>query len=173
MTGDERNPLELAADLLVFAPIGLAMVAKELLPELARRGRDELGRQVPVARIVGQFAVRQGQKEAGAAAERARQQVETLAKLWWRGAEDGPAPAAPATDAAPAAARSTATPAGPRSGPGAADLAIPEYDSLSASQVVPRLQGLTAEELEEVRAYEVAHRGRRTILGRIEQLAGT
>jgi hypothetical protein len=50
------------------------------------------------------------------------------------------------------------------------DLAIPDYDSLAASQVVPRLAGLTGDELESVRAYESAHRGRTTILTRIAQL---
>jgi hypothetical protein len=49
-------------------------------------------------------------------------------------------------------------------------LAIPGYDSLSASQVVQRLEGLSAEELEEVRDHEADHRQRRTILHRIEQL---
>ncbi len=52
----------------------------------------------------------------------------------------------------------------------AAALAIPDYDSLSASQVVPRLAGLSAQELEAVRQYEAAHRARRTILGRVAQL---
>jgi hypothetical protein len=47
---------------------------------------------------------------------------------------------------------------------------IPDYDSLAASQVVPRLGGLTAEELETVRRYEAAHRSRTTILTRIAQL---
>lgn len=161
MAEDERNPLELAADLLVFAPLGLVMAARELLPGLAQRGREELQRQVPMARLVGQFAVRHGQQEAGAAAERARLQVEMLAKQWWRGPESGPD--APSSAPVP--------PPGPRSGPGAAELAIPDYDSLSASQVLPRLVGLDAGELEAVRAYEAAHRGRRTVLGRIEQLA--
>ena len=40
----------------------------------------------------------------------------------------------------------------------------------SASQVVPRLAGLTTEELEAVRLYEASHRARRTILGRVAQL---
>ena len=52
----------------------------------------------------------------------------------------------------------------------AAGLAIPDYDSLAASQVVPRLAGLAADELEAVRRYEAAHRGRRTILARVAQL---
>jgi hypothetical protein len=53
-----------------------------------------------------------------------------------------------------------------------ADLAIPGYDTLSASQVVERLAGLPADDLDEVRGYEAAHRNRRTILGKIDQLRG-
>jgi len=49
-------------------------------------------------------------------------------------------------------------------------LAIPGYDSLSASQVVQRLEGLSPAELEEVRVHEATHRQRRTILHRVEQL---
>jgi hypothetical protein len=49
-------------------------------------------------------------------------------------------------------------------------LAIPGYDSLSAFQVVQRLAGLESHELEAVRAYESAGRGRRTILTKISQL---
>jgi len=52
----------------------------------------------------------------------------------------------------------------------AADLAIPDYDNLSASQVVPRLDGLTPAELEAVGRYERAQRHRKTILNRIAQL---
>lgn len=56
--------------------------------------------------------------------------------------------------------------------PAAEELAIPGYDSLSASQVVQRLAGLSGQELVAVGAYERAHRGRRTILNRIDQLQG-
>ena len=52
----------------------------------------------------------------------------------------------------------------------AATLAIPDYDSLSASQVVPRLESLSADELDAVRGYESSHRGRKTILNKIDQL---
>ncbi len=51
-------------------------------------------------------------------------------------------------------------------------LAIPGYDSLSASQVVSRLAGLTAPELDDVAAYEAVNRGRRTVMTRIRQLQG-
>lgn len=50
------------------------------------------------------------------------------------------------------------------------DLAIPGYDSLSASQVVRRLDSLGPDELEAVERYEAASRGRRTILHRIHQI---
>jgi hypothetical protein len=60
--------------------------------------------------------------------------------------------------------------AGSRPAPLATELAIPDYDSLSASQVVPRLAGLSRQELEAVRTYEQAHRARKTILNRVAQL---
>ena len=59
------------------------------------------------------------------------------------------------------------------SGPDAAALAIPGYDSLSASQVVQRLAGLSRPELAAVGEYETAHRARRTVLTRISQLQGS
>ena len=70
-------------------------------------------------------------------------------------------------DAASGAANMNAQPAGRES----EHLAIPGYDELAASQVVERLVGLSRAELDEVRRYEAAHRNRRTILGKIEQLA--
>jgi hypothetical protein len=56
--------------------------------------------------------------------------------------------------------------------PDAAGLAIPGYDSLSASQVVQRLDGLSGDELAAVGEYESAHRARRTVLTRVSQLQG-
>jgi hypothetical protein len=56
------------------------------------------------------------------------------------------------------------------SDPASSPLAIPGFDTLSASQVVQRLDGLTADELRAVRDHETGHRGRRTILNRVEQL---
>jgi len=54
--------------------------------------------------------------------------------------------------------------------PDSGDLAIPGYDSLSASQVVQRLAGLAPPELDAVQIYEAAGRGRRTVLTKISQL---
>lgn len=49
-------------------------------------------------------------------------------------------------------------------------LPIEQYESLAASHVVARLDALTSDELWAVRAFETAHRGRRTVLGKIDQL---
>jgi hypothetical protein len=68
------------------------------------------------------------------------------------------------------ASASTATAAAVAPSPPVEDLAITDYDSLSASQVVTRLDGLGPDELEAVRAYEAAHRGRKTILNKVAQL---
>lgn len=56
--------------------------------------------------------------------------------------------------------------------PVATDLPIEDYESLAASQVVTRLGALTPAELRTLHAFESAHRGRRTILGKIDQLSG-
>lgn len=69
--------------------------------------------------------------------------------------------------AAPHAAGPTVTAA---SAPDEADLPIQDYDSLAASQVVPRLSTLDPDELRRVQAYESAHRRRQTILNRVDQL---
>lgn len=74
-------------------------------------------------------------------------------------------------EAKKAAARATA--AIKSATPAVDALPIPDYDSLSASQVVSRLRGLTPGQLDAVRAYESGTRGRKTILNRVQQLAKT
>jgi hypothetical protein len=87
-----------------------------------------------------------------------------------------PAPAAPPIDLTatepPTAAPLTSDRANNGDPARSAVLPIPGYDALSASQVVERLVGLAPEELDAVHRYEASHRQRRTILGKIEQLAG-
>ncbi len=56
--------------------------------------------------------------------------------------------------------------------PTEADLPIQDYDSLAASQVVPRLATLAPDDLVVVQRYEGANRRRQTILNRVAQLLG-
>lgn len=84
------------------------------------------------------------------------------------GAAPPPAVATPAVPV-PAGSPDDAQDAAPDA-PSPGELPIAEYESLAASQVVARLDDLTADELQRVRAFEAAHRGRRTVLGKIDQL---
>src|SRR5437764_10521613 len=70
----EDDPTEQLLDVLVYAPLGLLLEARDLLPKLAEKGRRRIGGQVTVARMVGELAVRQGQRQAEKVVERLRQQ---------------------------------------------------------------------------------------------------
>jgi hypothetical protein len=174
VSDEGKDAVEAALDLFVYAPLGFALEARGLLPRFVERGKN----QVTMAKMVGQFAVQQGQVEASKRLGPVQEQVEAvLADLGLvprstppgsaasdAGVADEPAPVVelvpePEPDPEPEVAPVTA-----------ASLAIPDYDSLAASQVVPRLRALGAEELEAVRVYEAAGRGRKTILSRIAQL---
>jgi hypothetical protein len=179
---ERKSPIEQALDLFFYAPLGFLMNAQEIVPQLVEKGHQ----QVVTARMFGKFAVDQ----APAQLAEVQKQVQKVAdQLTARAGGRRPAPATPASPTATpstpssssngqatATATQTSAPVSdapvttPAHGPGAATLAIPDYDSLSASQVVPRLEGLADDELAEVRAYETAHRGRKTILNKIDQL---
>jgi hypothetical protein len=164
---EQRSPAERLLDLIVFGPAGLALTAAEEFPRLVDKGRNHLEGQVRTARLVGQVAVQMG-----------RRQLDSLTSQ--RGSRpSAPAPrtppsAPPASDGAAAYRPPTPEPevaVANANGNGAVrQLAIPGYDSLSASQVVQRLAGLSRDELIEVRTYEQSQRHRRTILNRVEQL---
>jgi len=189
--GDEpRKPLERALELFVFAPVGLALAVRDELPRLIEAGRRQMESQLAAARVIGRFAVSQGQREVAARLSRLGNRAPSPPA-----GSQAPAPASPTTpppastpsslaasspghaSARPVPAHADGArpparvepPAGPPS-PSRASLAIPDYDSLAASQVVQRLAGLSPDELEAVRDYEAAHRGRRTILARVAQL---
>jgi hypothetical protein len=168
---EQRSPLEQALDLVLYAPVGLAVVAQEQLPRLIDKGRQRVTGQLTIARMIGQFVVAQGQREVTKVAKQANDAlsarragpVAATAAVAHVAAATAP-PAAPAINGNAAPASASGQP------PTSEGLAIPGYDSLSASQVVQRLAGLASGELEAVRGYETLTRGRRTILNRIAQL---
>ncbi|MGI8809392.1 MAG: hypothetical protein ACR2KK_16440 [Acidimicrobiales bacterium] len=167
-----QDPAEQLLDLLVYAPLGLLFEARDLLPKLADKGRQRMGGQVTVARMIGEMAVRQGQRRAEKVLQRLREQQRGAGSSVSGDGGHRPAnghrpPTAPTEPAAPTTAASAV------GVPAAASLAIPAYDTLSASQVVPRLEGLSADELEAIRLYEEATRARKTVISRIDQLRGS
>jgi hypothetical protein len=170
---DDKTPLdevvERATDLFVYAPIGLFFEGPTLLPKLAEQGRVHARN----GRLFGQFAVRHAEAELRRRVGGLEDQASGLLRMFGLVTEPS---TEPAPESAPVRAPAVTVPTG-ASGNGHAapspavdDLAITDYDSLSASQVVTRLEGLTVDELESVRAYEAAHRGRKTILNKVAQL---
>ena len=57
---DRKSPIEQALDLFFYAPLGLLLNAEEVIPELVEKGRQ----QAAMARMFGQFAVKQGRDGA-------------------------------------------------------------------------------------------------------------
>jgi hypothetical protein len=183
---DDRDTAERAKELLVYGPIGLALFLRDTAPQFLRmfvaRGRNEVdhrrravGEQIDQVRAVGESAAADGGPEmlrivtTGLATLRERAE-EALTALSTAVNEAMPAsetarpePRGSEAPAAPATVRSSAAGPGP-------DLAIPDYDDLSASQVVDRLDGLALTDLEAIRVYEATHRARNTILGKIDQI---
>jgi hypothetical protein len=181
---EKKTPLDTLIELGLYAPLGLALAARDSLPDLITRGRQQVASQVNLARMMGQYAVREGEKDLRKRLEDVTATLSGLGLI----PEPNPRPGSSATASAtvptppheaivdvdaPAAGstngKASPSPASPPTR-SRADLAIPGYDTLSASQVVQRLAGLAADELEAVRDYESGTRGRRTILSKIAQL---
>jgi hypothetical protein len=174
VSDESKGPIDQLADVFVFAPLGFALEARDLWPRLAARGRAEL-QQV---RGHGERVVTRGRDWAGSRVDEAQEQAQSaLSGLGLRASDNGSSDeGAPAMPGATAASRPAPVATTRRREPAAAPpfdaerLAIPDYDALSASQVVPRLAGLLTDELELVRQYEAGTRGRKTILNKIAQL---
>jgi hypothetical protein len=194
-----RGPLQRTLELCVFAPVGAAVSLAEELPDLIEKGRQRVELQLSNARVVGRFVVRKGRRdlagridhilangvqaaraaEAAEAAEKAEKEAEKETAEKTVVADVTPVPAAlatPPTPPTPEVPVDRAPPvAAPRTAadPGAeatVQRALADYDTLSASQVVRRLESLGRDELRAVQRYEAAHRNRRTILNRAGQL---
>jgi hypothetical protein len=121
--------------------------------ERCRELAQQLRNRVIFARWLGEQAVGVVRRE--------------LVAAWDAGRTVPPRAAAPAVEAvvAPAAAPvgTVTRAAAPFEG----------YDTLPASHIVDRLRRMTPDELHAARAHEVAHRNRRTVLAKVDQLLHT
>jgi hypothetical protein len=162
--GHGRSGPEQVADFVLYAPLGFALELRRLYPELAARGR----RQLLFTRTVGKYAVKRGQA-------RVDDLLATGVGLVGAFLPTGSSPASVEAEAADeveiAADLAPVTELHAEPGPESDHLAIPDYDSLSAFQVMPRLEALDPSDLDAVREYEESTRGRRTILNKIAQLS--
>jgi hypothetical protein len=216
---DEKAPVEKAVELFVYAPVGVALYVRDMLPSMmgifVSRGKREVQSHLPghrptpptppvppvppemkrridesmgAARYMAEGGLGVARDVAGSSIGVAREMAGTalaqfLAMRANGTAAEPPRPAAapsappapePHTSTAPAPPPDAAWPskaASSSDAPSSDALPIPDYDELSASQVVERLEGLDRESLDAIRRYESEHRGRKTILGKIAQLS--
>jgi hypothetical protein len=196
MASDESNenedPIDKILDAFVYAPIGLLLDGKDLIPDLARRGRA----QAANARVLGTFALSTADSRVQTAVADVERQLGILfsalsGSTQGAGTGGGAEQATKSTSSAsPAAgkpkasrAKKAAKPVAKRSNgvsakakpsspkpPSVGSLAIDGYDTLAASQIVSRLEGLTPAERKAVARFESANRRRKTILDKIGRL---
>ena len=175
----------------VFAPIGFLRRARTLVPELVNEGKAT----AQSAQLIGRFAVPLVKRQSGKVVQRT---MNDLRRAVSGGPTESPAStakdvakvtratkqSAKATVVRPPKAAPTATtpttpttpttkvakPALSASSEGTTNEPFAGYDHLGSAAVVARLGELSAQERAGVRSYEVAHRNRRTVLGRLDQL---
>jgi len=156
--GHEPDGVRRALDVLVFAPLGVALTVVEDLPGFVAKGHQRVEADIRNARAVGQFVVTIGRR--------------AITRRVGGILQAPPPPSAPAPSGGPTAVVPRA-PSRPDPDPADGTLveqALAGYDTLSAAQVVRRLESLGSDELRAVHRYEASHRHRRTILNRANQL---
>lgn len=158
-----RDPVERVLDVVVFAPIGAAVAVGGLVRSVAER--------LPVPPLDALRRVAPGTGAGGPIDERLSALKDRVcnAVAMVRGVVAASA-AEPVTSPPPSPAADVEVARPAVDVPDVGDLAIEGYDHLAAQQVVDRLEALTDEQLDAVERYESAHRRRRTVLGKIDQL---
>jgi hypothetical protein len=186
---DDRSVAAKLCDIVRYAPLAIVLDGPSMLPQLAEQGKQH----VRNAKALGPVALRRMERQLranfGDLGTQAADLLRASGLVTTSGAgraDDGDRDRRnDATAAEPVAGvvdrpggvtdangRDASDATAPEPGPPVEALAIPDYDSLSAMQVVNRLPGLAADELVAVRDYEAGHRGRKTVLNRIAQLKG-
>ena len=147
------SAVEQIVDVALFAPFTLSAKLIEEIPVVVSRARQHL----LLARFMGKLAVKQGTEEV-------RRRLE--------GDRAAPEPNESPVDDDGVVASVAAAPTAPvdPSVPVAGDLALPDYEHLPAAHVVSKLPTLSTAEWDLIEEYERAHRHRRTVLGKIDQL---
>ena len=176
----DSGPADLLVDLLLYAPVGLIYEYEEVLPRLVRRGKS----QVQLAQAFGKMALSGSPSPASAdvaslvsgwAAKRLAQAITDLGASVGlaptdhepgppdedNGATDPPGAHEPSPPQAPAPPKASRKPM---------RLPIAGYDRLTAREIIGLLDELDSGQLERIRAHEVAHRARKTVLSKLDRM---
>lgn len=187
-------------DYFVYAPIGVISSLADSIPKAVENGRQVVETRGMAAKFMGKMAVDFAGSAIKSQLDEARENVgervvSVLPEPWSDlarfvlGIEDK-APAGNPSDSTPASTDVTPTDvkieadvvavvevpelkdgADPTEGQveGIEEI-IPSYETLSANQIVSKLDRLKGEELRSVLEFETSHRGRKTIIGRVTDL---
>jgi len=151
----DPSPEQQLLELLVYAPVGLALEAVDNFPKYVERGKS----QVTIGRFLARTAAKKGTSTVESVAEKfvndASQIVVDLFGIDLSVDDDDEPVVTPVDEAEP---------------PSDAELPIAEYDSQAAAQIIKLLGQLTSDERDQIEAYEEAGRNRVTILRKIAQL---
>lgn len=141
-------------DLFVYAPLGLVLEARELIPRLAERGRG----QVALTRLAATVGAKQAESQFRAMVDDLADLVSGMVSTR---CEPGHSADTAPTEEPPEPVPDSASP-----------FPIDDYDERTAAEIVDLLTDLSAEELRLVDAYEEAQRNRVTIRNRIRRRLG-
>jgi len=160
MASDGVPLIDHLIDAAFWLPLAISTPIEPVNDRLLRQ-REKSRQDLRNARVVGELAVRVARKrvEQRLAGARRAPSVEPVR------------PARPARRAEPAEPMATpATTVVERVT--AAEVPFDDYDTMPAAHIVQRLRRLDPDALRQTAAYESAHRNRRTVIGKIEQLLG-
>ena len=141
-------------DLLLYAPIGLLLEARDLVPKLADRGRG----QVALTRLASKVAGKQGQLDAGSLLRQLLQAAGVAVGSITRDDHNDSDEFDDHNDHEESAGDDSGLP-------------IENYNAFSAPQLLHMLEALDQGQLAAIGVYERTHRDRRTVTNRVQQLS--
>lgn len=156
---DREQSVERLLDLFLYAPIGLVATGSENLDEYIRKGRE----RAMVARTMGEFALRgMDDRLAGSLAG-----MEGMVREFLRIVVASSNPARPGAAAAGGMTVADSADGDERAG---VDDLIDGYDTMTARDILLRLDGLDESALARIEIHETAGRNRSTVLARVRRL---
>ncbi len=157
---EDRNSAEQALDVLLYAPVGLLLELCDRMPELAEKGRERLGDQAPAARLIGEMAVKAGKRKLD----------EVVAGLREADSDSSGEALAGSTEPTQSATDEATKSAGQAQGATIGGEPFSGYDTMTAAEIIRALADLPSAERAVIKAYGLAEKGRRTIVGKLDQM---
>lgn len=161
----------------IFAVAGMVSEVQESFPRIVEKGRVSLEPKFSVAKFVGQFAVKGAENEIRKRSNIFSAQMTDFVSSFLNTLVDSPTdnsqthqgPTTTSSDRqSPRDASKTRTSPKGAAKSVASELPISGYTTLSAQQVIARLDSLNSSELETIYNFEISHRNRSSILREID-----